>query len=95
MGSCVERGSTELSEVVLPERVDALKKTSAWQDYMHTDTHINKSSVIINLYVFNTSSVFTVIDSPETLTGIWGFDPEFRFETHGASYLIVCFIHNM
>lgn len=35
----MERGSTELSEVVLPERVDALKKISAWHDYMPTQTH--------------------------------------------------------
>lgn len=44
MGSCVERGSTELSEVVLPERVDALKNTSAWEDFKHRQKHKHDDS---------------------------------------------------
>ena len=33
------RGSRELSEVVLPDRGDAPKKISVWDDYGHTHTH--------------------------------------------------------
>lgn len=49
----MERGSTELSEVVLPERVDALKKTSAWHDYMHTHKHKHSDEKLLYLIYLN------------------------------------------
>lgn len=54
----MERGSTELSEVVLPERVDDLKKISAWHDCRNKQKHTNtRTEQLLETTVFNTYSL--------------------------------------